>query len=154
MLNDRASNQGKGNSNGKTQVIVLLKPGWSADAEAKKLGGRLGRSLDSINGKVVELPNGQLKKLADYPGVDRIVYDRPTGGEMNRVAVTVGARAVQQTYGYRGAGIGVAVIDSGITSWHARPDATWDLVAREDEERPARPRVCRFRQRADVAVRR
>ena len=27
------------------------------------------------------------------PGVERIVYDRPTGGEMNRVAVTVGARA-------------------------------------------------------------
>ncbi len=115
-LNERASH---GNANGQSQVIVMLKPGWSADAETKKLGGRLGRSLNSINGKVVVLPNGQLKKLADYPGVDRIVYDRPTGGEMNRVAVTVGARAVQQTYGYRGAGIGVAVIDSGITSWHA-----------------------------------
>ena len=114
-LNDRASN---GNSNGKTQVIVLLKPGWSADAEAKRLGGKLGRSLDSINGKVVELPNGQLKRLAEYPGVDRIVYDRPTQGEMNRVAVTVGARAVQQTYGYRGAGVGIAVIDSGVTTWH------------------------------------
>jgi serine protease AprX len=112
-LNERAS---KG---GTTKVIVILKPGWSADAEAKKLGGKLGRSLDLINGKVVELPNGQLKQLADYPGVDRIVYDRPTAGELNRVAVTVGARAVQQTYGYRGAGIGVAVIDSGITSWHA-----------------------------------
>ena len=92
----------------------MLKPGWSADAEAKRLGGKLGRALESINGKVVELPNGQLKKLADYAGVDRIVYDRPTAGEMNRVAVTVGARAVQQTYGYRGAGIGVAVIDSGV----------------------------------------
>src|SRR5262245_46407710 len=112
FLNDRAS---KGSSNGKTQVIVILKPGWSADTESKRLGGRLGRNLDSINGKVVELTNGQLKKLADYAGVDRIVYDRPTGGEMNRVAVAVGARAVQQTYGYRGAGIGVAVIDSGIT---------------------------------------
>ena len=31
---------------------------------------------------------------------------------------TVGARAVQETLGYTGAGIGVAVIDSGITSWH------------------------------------
>src|SRR5262245_22547976 len=112
FLNDRAS---KGSSNGKTQVIVILKPGWSADTESKRLGGRLGRSLDSINGKVVELTNGQLKKLADYAGVDRIVYDRPTGGEMNRVAVAVGARAVQQTYGYRGAGVGIAVIDSGIT---------------------------------------
>jgi serine protease AprX len=104
---------------GTTRVIVILKAGWSADAEAKKLGGKLGRSLEIINGKVVELPNGQLKKLADYAGVDRIIYDRPIAGELNRVAVTVGARAVQQTYGYRGAGIGVAVIDSGITSWHA-----------------------------------
>ena len=153
-LNDRASKKGKGNSNGKTQVIVILKPGWSADDESKKLGGRLGRILNSINGKVVELPNGQLKKLADYPGVDRIVYDRPTGGEMNRVAVTVGARAVQQTYGYRGAGIGVAVIDSGITSWHEDLTYLGIVVAREDEEQPARSRVRRLRQRADVAVRR
>ena len=108
----------KGKGDGLVQVIVLLKPGWSVDVEATRLGGILGRSLNIINGKVVQLPKGQLKKLADYPGVDRIVYDRPTAGEMNRVAVTVGARAVQQTYGYRGAGIGVAVIDSGITTWH------------------------------------
>ena len=112
-LNERAS---KG---GTTKVIVILKPGWSADTEAKKLGGKLGRSLGLINGKVVELSNGQLKKLADYAGVERIVYDRPTAGELNRVAVTVGARAVQQSYGYRGAGVGIAVLDSGITSWHA-----------------------------------
>jgi serine protease AprX len=105
----------KGKGDGLVQVIVLLKPGWSADVEVTRLGGMLGRSLNLINGKVVRLPKGQLKKLADYPGVDRIVYDRPTAGEMNRVAVTVGARAVQQSYGYRGTGIGVAVIDSGIT---------------------------------------
>ena len=108
----------KGKGDGLIQVIVLLKPGWSADVEVTRLGGMLGRSLNLINGKVVQLPKGQLKKLAGYPGVDRIVYDRPTAGEMNRVAVTVGARAVQQTYGYRGTGIGVAVIDSGITTWH------------------------------------
>ena len=45
-------------------------------------------------------------------------HDRPTGGEMNRAAVTVGARAVQADFGYNGAGVGVAVIDSGITSYH------------------------------------
>ena len=112
-LNERAVKAGM------SRVIVMLKAGWTADLEAKRLGGKLGRSLDSINGKVVELPNGQLRKLADYPGVDRLVWDRPTAGEMNRVAVTVGARAVQQSYGYRGAGIGIAVLDSGVTSWHA-----------------------------------
>lgn len=110
---------GHASKGGTTKVIVILKPGWSVDTETKKLGGKLGRSLGLINGKVVELSNGQLKKLADYAGVERIVYDRPTAGELNRVAVTVGARAVQQSYGYRGAGVGVAVIDSGITSWHA-----------------------------------
>ena len=30
----------------------------------------------------------------------------------------MGARAVQETSGYDGAGVGVAIIDSGITSWH------------------------------------
>lgn len=111
-LNERAS-QG-----GTSKVIVMLKPGWSVDTEAKKLGGKLGRTLGLINGKVLELSNGQIKKLADHPGVERIVHDRPTAGEMNRVAVTVGARAVQSTYGYRGAGVGIAVIDSGIMSWN------------------------------------
>src|SRR5204862_4601681 len=37
---------------------------------------------------------------------------------MNRAAVIEGARAVQAQYGYDGAGIGVAVIDSGVTPWH------------------------------------
>ncbi len=37
---------------------------------------------------------------------------------MNRVSVAVGARAAQTAYGLTGAGIGVAVIDSGVTTWH------------------------------------
>ena len=103
---------------GFSKVIVLLKVGCAIDAEAKSLGGKLGRTLGLIDGKVVELPNGALKQLAEHPCVSRIVEDRATAGEMNRVAVTVGARAALQTYGYSGAGVGVAVIDSGITSWH------------------------------------
>jgi serine protease AprX len=112
VLNARALQSGF------SKVIVILKPGLSVDADVKLVGGKLGRSLGLINGKVAELPNGWLKQIADNPAVERIIYDRPTGGEMNRVAVTVGARAVQSTYGYRGAGIGVAVLDSGVTSWH------------------------------------
>jgi hypothetical protein len=49
---------------------------------------------------VVELPNAVIRKLADLSFVESIHYDRPTGGEMNRVAVTVGARAAQLQYGY------------------------------------------------------
>ncbi len=111
-LNDRASGVGT------SRVIVIMKPGWSADSEVTRLGGRLGRRLGLINGRVLELSNTQLRKLADHPGVERIVHDRPIGGEMNRVALTVGARDVQYNLGLTGAGIGVAVIDSGVTSWH------------------------------------
>ena len=132
-LNERAAQAGK------SRVIVMMKPGWDGDTESRKLGGKLGRRLDLINGRVVELSNGQLKRLADYPGVARIVHDRPTGGHMNRVAVTVGARAVQQTLGFTGAGIGIAVIDSGISRWHN--DLTYNgtsiLVQTENDQRVA-----------------
>jgi len=103
---------------GTTRVIIQLKPGADASGEVKKLGGRLGRRLSIINGQVAEVPNGMLRKLAERSEVVSLHYDRPTGGEMNRVAVTVGARAAQMEFGYTGAGVGVAVIDSGITNWH------------------------------------
>ena len=103
---------------GWSRVIVTLKPGADATAEILKLGGRLGRRLDVINGQVIELPNGQLKKLAAHPAVERLDHDRPTTGLIAQVANIVGARMVQHTYGYDGAGVGVAVIDSGVTNWH------------------------------------
>jgi serine protease AprX len=103
---------------GTSRVIITLKPGADPSADVRKLGGRLGRKLGLINGQVVELPNALIRKLADLSFVESIHYDRPTGGEMNRVAVATGARAAQATYGSNGAGVGVAVIDSGISSWH------------------------------------
>ncbi len=112
VLNDRAAKA----PGGKSRVIVVLNPG--ADASDLKKHGKLGRLLGVINGQVVELSNGHLKQLADSPAVASIHWDRPAKGAMNRVAVTVGARAVQLGFGYNGAGVGVAVIDSGIANWH------------------------------------
>jgi serine protease AprX len=100
-----------------TKVIIELKPGAQLPPEAARLA-RFGERLDLINGQVVDVPNGLLKKFASYPGVFRIHYDRPTALSNYRTSITVGARAVQDTLGYTGAGVGVAVIDSGITSWH------------------------------------
>ena len=103
---------------GWSRVIVTLKTGGDAGAEIKKLGGRFGRRLSLINGMVIELPNGQIKKLAAHPAVARLDFDRPTTAHMALVANTIGARYVRQAYGYDGAGIGVAVIDSGVVGWH------------------------------------
>ena len=113
-LNDRALKGGVSTS----RVIVVLNPGLDASADYKKVGAKLGRRLSLLNGQVVELTNNQLRKLADSPAVASIHWDRPTGGEMNRAAVVSGARAVQWEMGYDGAGVGVAVIDSGVASWH------------------------------------
>jgi serine protease AprX len=113
-LNDRADKGGSGTS----RVIITLKPGYDAGADILKLGGKRGRKLGIISGEVVELPNFVLRKLADSPAIQDIHWDRPTGGKMNRAAVVEGARAVQENYGLDGAGVGVAVIDSGIAPWH------------------------------------
>jgi serine protease AprX len=99
-----------------TRVIVTLKPG----TELKPEFARFSRAsnLDLLNGRVLELPNGLLKKLSDQPGVLTVHFDRPIKAHNYRTAVTVGARTVQDTMGYTGAGVGVAIIDSGITNWH------------------------------------
>jgi serine protease AprX len=112
-LNDRADRGGSGTS----RVIVTLKPGWDA-SDLRNLGGRLGRRLGLINGQVVELPNWLLRRLADSPAVESIVWDRPTSGEMKTASVTVGARSVREDLGFDGAGVGVAIIDSGVANWH------------------------------------
>lgn len=103
---------------GWSRAIVTLQPGAQLGDTVKWLGGRHLRDLRLINGTVVELPNGQLKKLAEHPAVLRVDWDRPTHAQLSHVANVTGARAVQFAYGYTGAGVGVAVIDSGIANWH------------------------------------
>jgi serine protease AprX len=113
-LNDRSNAGGLSTS----RVIIVLNPGCNVDVDLAKLGGRKGRSFNIVSGAEAEVPNFVLRRLANNPCVASIHYDRPTGGEMNYAAVVEGARAVQAFYGFDGAGIGVAIIDSGITKWH------------------------------------
>ncbi len=105
---------------GRSRVIITLQPGQEANAAqaVKRMGGRLRHNLPLVNGLAVELPNRLLQSLAERSDVISIHYDRPTEAHLNRAAVTVGARAARFTFGYDGAGVGVAVIDSGITNYH------------------------------------
>jgi serine protease AprX len=100
----------------KTSVIVTLVRGASLPAEFKQFARK--DSLDIINGRVLDLPNWVLLRLEAHPDVFQIHHNRAIKTHNYRTAVTVGARAVQESLGYTGAGIGVAVIDSGITTWH------------------------------------
>jgi serine protease AprX len=113
VLTERAN---RGNSALTTRVIVTLVPGAKLPGEFKKYA--LNKSLDLINGEVLDLPNGVLKQVANHPTVFRVHYDRPIQSHNYRTSITVGARLVQDFMGLTGAGVGVAVIDSGITAWH------------------------------------
>jgi serine protease AprX len=103
---------------GISRAIVMLNPGCNAEEAYARANARRGRHLDIINADVIAVPNAALLHVAKDSCVRSLHWDRPAGGEMNYAAVVEGARAVQQAYGYDGAGVGVAVIDSGVTGWH------------------------------------
>ncbi len=112
-LSDRADHH---NPQALTKVIVTLKPGAQLPASFRRYAR--GLNLAIIQGYALELPNGLIKALASHPDVFDLHYDRPIAGANYRTSLTIGARAVQRVLGLTGAGIGVAVVDSGITSWH------------------------------------
>ena len=104
--------------NGESDVIVEFVDSSGSDSVIRNEGGRVGRRLRIVHAWSARLPNAFLKRLADNPKIKRIHQDREAFALLGRTAATVGARSVLAQYGYTGAGIGVAVIDSGITNWH------------------------------------
>jgi serine protease AprX len=103
--------------NAKTSVIVTLVRGAKLPADFKRFARSNGK-LNIISGEVLDLPNRVLRQLEAHPEVFRVHYNRPLAQLNYRTAITTGARAAQQGYGLTGAGVGVAVIDSGVATWH------------------------------------
>jgi serine protease AprX len=116
---DRTLAQRAATGLGTSRVIVTFKPGVDASSDASRLGATLGRRLNRARSRVMELSNGQLTKLASHPAVDAIRWDRPVFGVPTAEArARGGAKGHGESLGFTGQGIGVAIIDSGITPWH------------------------------------
>src|SRR6185312_1602267 len=81
-------------------------------------GGSLGRPLGIINAWAASVPNIWMPVVAARPLVQHLSLDRLVLGAMERTGATIGVPAVREEFGYDGSGIGVAVIDSGVTAWH------------------------------------
>src|SRR5687767_2117465 len=109
-LNDAVEDQ----ANAVSDVIIEFHDETDSVNVVKRKGGKAGRRLASLNARVAKMSNAMLKALANDPRVKRVHHDRPAHGFVGRTAVTVGARAVQELMGYSGAGVGVAIVDSGI----------------------------------------
>jgi serine protease AprX len=76
-------------------------------------GGTILGSLPLVDSLVADVPNAALALLGNNLLVAHISTDRLVVGAMERTGATIGATAVRQEFGYDGAGVGVAIIDSG-----------------------------------------
>ena len=72
--------------------------------------------------------HAQLTALADGRTVRAVTVDAARSGTVERVSEAVGADWVRSVLGYDGAGVTIAVIDSGVTDWH--DDLSTSRIAR------------------------
>jgi serine protease AprX len=101
-----------------TRVIVRTSDVASVETLVGALGGRAGRRLTGIGALVAEVPDRALAELARAPSVESISMDRRLHGTLERTGLTIGARWVAENLGVDGSGVGVAIIDSGVTRVH------------------------------------
>ena len=92
--------------------------GKAIDHLIRSVGGKVGKRLAGGSSLAAVVPNDALPEIAASPLVERVSLDRVVVATMDRTAETVGAVSARQNFGVDGAGIGVAVIDSGIIGWH------------------------------------
>src|SRR2546428_10169139 len=108
----------KNGPSGATVDVIIQFNQTPTDAHHQKVqdrGGALKTRLDVIKGAHYSVPVESLEALADDPDVAYISPDRQLNGSLDNTAAAVNAKVAWQS-GWDGTGIGVAVIDSGITA--------------------------------------
>lgn len=103
---------------GSSRVIIETRDVTATDRLIRSLKGIPGRRLGLLRGEVAVVPNGALETLANHDDVTSIRLDRPVQGTLERTGATIGAKWVRENLGFDGTGVGIAIIDSGVTSWH------------------------------------
>jgi serine protease AprX len=120
----------------KAQVIVQYVPGTQVNCsgllglvdclvnDITKLGGTILSQIPLVNGVVALLDNNGIVSLSNNANVVYISLDRPLSPTLSNAAPAVNAFAAWQS-GYTGAGVGVALIDSGVSQ---HPDLNGGLL--------------------------
>lgn len=127
-----------GQLSGRSRVIVQFR----GDPDTRLLtgsGGVAGRRLASVGAQVANLDNRVLADIARNPQVAWVGVDHPVFPTLERTGAAIAATVASQAFGLTGKGIGVAVIDSGITSWHD------DLYLTGSQSPRAAPRIVHFK---------
>ena len=99
---------------GRSRVIVEFK----SERDVRVFGrGAAGRPVGA-NAQVGEIDNRLLVTVAADARVARVMIDRPAFATLDRTSRAVGGTSARSEFRVNGSGVGVAIIDSGITSWH------------------------------------
>src|SRR5260370_19329390 len=85
--------------------------------QLKQLGayGRMKHIFDGINAAHLTLPVSVIRALGNDPSILYISPDRDMAGLLDLADPTTNATAAWQQYGVDGTGIGVAIVDSGVS---------------------------------------
>ncbi|WP_309719534.1 S8 family serine peptidase [Armatimonas sp.] len=111
---------------GWSSVIVRSTDGISKGEEAqlKALGGDIYRHLSIVNSVALRLPTRNLKKLVALSFVERLSADL-TVKKTDEFTVGHSGADIAWSYGFKGTGVGVAVLDSGVTQLHPDLATGW-----------------------------
>jgi len=111
-------------------VRLILAPTNDADAtllldKAKAHGGNVRNAFRNLRLMVLDMPLGEVEAFSQEIGVDYLSPDRPVGALASHLQTTTGASLIYPTsnllssgVGVDGAGIGIAIIDSGVDGTH------------------------------------
>src|SRR5712692_2299893 len=101
------------NAAGLVDVIVQFRS-MPGQAELNQLG-QTKRTFNIIRAVQLTLPPAAIRALANNPNVVYVSPDRPAQGALDITTQAVNANLAWQ-FGWDGTGVGVAVIDSGVTA--------------------------------------
>jgi serine protease AprX len=103
---------------GHSRIILTVEPGVAAASLIRTVDGVVGRRLALLGGQVADVRDETLDTLAAMPGVRSVSLDRPIEGTLERTGATIGSGWVHEALGVDGTGVGVAIVDSGVTAFH------------------------------------
>jgi subtilisin family serine protease len=109
---------------GFSRVIVRTTSGCVPDDLLRSLRAQRTRHLPMVDGDLVTLPDSSLGTIARDPRVvsvsaDRSVRDTDNGeSAVDSPAHARAARWIHENLSFDGSGVGIAMVDSGVTAWH------------------------------------
>jgi serine protease AprX len=102
----------------RVRVLVQTADVPAVERLIRGMGGRTGRRLPAGRAVVAHVAAGDVAVLSGSDAVEAVSLDRPLRGTLDHTAAAIGARWVTEHLGFDGTGVGVAIIDSGVTGAH------------------------------------